>query len=138
MTTRRAGPWKQASTSTRTAEAWNRLGAYFERHGETDKAEAAYLRAVKADADFLHPLRPPGGLALSASAWRQAFDESANAIAMNPVEYPIAYVDYALAALNLNRWDIAAEAIAGDTDHRRDRAAAVKRRIQELEAKTPR
>ena len=111
------------------AEAWNQLGWEFEQAGTIIEAESAYQKALGLDPVFIEPRVRLAGLALAQSRWLQAQDESAKAIAMNAVEYPISYLYRSLAELNLNQWDAAErdarEALPANADHSMDLAEYV-------------
>jgi tetratricopeptide (TPR) repeat protein len=103
------------------AVAWSELGATLEHLKDVDGARKAYERALAADPKFVDPYLQLARLELDGRQWQDAADATSQAIKLDPVNYPSAYVFNSLAEYNLKHLDVAEasarEALKLDTSH---------------------
>ena len=85
------------------AVAWFALGDLQRGQGRLDAATASYKSAIAADAKYVSPYDRLAFLAVQGGNWKDAESYSKQAIALNPVEVPTAFLYNAVAALNLNQ-----------------------------------
>jgi tetratricopeptide (TPR) repeat protein len=85
------------------AAAWYELGGIHERESRKPEAAAAYRQATEADPRFIKPFVALAALAIEDKDWQSALDFSERAIALNPIEFPRAYLLHALACSHLDK-----------------------------------
>lgn len=85
------------------AAAWHELGGLHERESRKTEAAAAYRKAIEADPRFIKPFVSMAGLAIEDKDWQSALGFSERAIALNPVEFPRAFLLHALACSHLDK-----------------------------------
>jgi tetratricopeptide (TPR) repeat protein len=89
------------------AAAWFALGEILESENDTPAAIHSYHDAIRTDPRFIKPFVALADLALRASDWPRALQYAERALALNPVEFPRAFLQHALAASHLGLLDIA-------------------------------
>ncbi len=108
------------------AAAWSHLGAAFKEQSKATEARAAWEHAVQADPKYIPPYVQLTELDLAEKHPEAAIDIASRAVAMNPLEFPELYFNYAIANYNLKHYDVAERsarrAIDVDTDHEVPRA----------------
>ena len=111
------------------AAAWYGLGEARLKQGDTEKVREAFAQALAADPKYLKPYLPLASLAMGEKKWEEAADTTGKLVRLDPVDYPQAWMDNAIANLNLHKLDAAEEsargAIKADTEHRFPRSEYV-------------
>jgi len=90
------------------ATAWLRLGQVYQATCFPDDARAAFASAIREDPRFVLPYLELARLAAAEGAWEEALDLTNHAIALDPIDYPLAFYLNSLANLKLQRLDEAA------------------------------
>ena len=91
----------------RYAAAWLGLGEVYEQRDHLSEARGAYAKAIAADGQYLFPYEHLWRMDVKESRWKEAADESAKVLRLNPYEFPQAYYFNAVSNLVLNRLDAA-------------------------------
>lgn len=103
------------------AIAWSELGTALEQLKDVDGARKAYQQALAADPKFVNPYLQLAHIDLDRQQWQSAADTSSQAIRLDPLNFPSAYVYNSLAEYNLKHLDAAEasarEALKLDTSH---------------------
>jgi len=117
------------------AVAWYDLGRIQEQDRNIAGARTSYEKALAADARFMSPYVQLAEMAAQDRNWTELADTTDRLLKLDPVDYPAAYFDNAVANLNLGRIGEAEKsARAGeklDTSHRYPKLAQVLSRILE-------
>jgi len=117
------------------AVAWYELGRIQEQDQNIAEARTCYEKALAADARFMSPYVQLAEMAAKDRNWTELADTTDRLLKLDPVDYPVAYLDNAVANLNLGRLSEAEKsARAGvklDTSDRYPKLAQVLARILE-------
>lgn len=85
----------------RDAEAWHELGLLHKERGDEANARAAFEKAHAMDAKYVPPLVQLSALALRRQDWERVVEFSGKASAINPVDFPEAWLYSATARVKL-------------------------------------
>jgi Flp pilus assembly protein TadD len=103
------------------AEAWDELGNVLQSQKMNADARKAYMEAVASDARYPKPYLDMARLSATEANWKDALEQTAALLRLEPQGNPQAYYYSAVAHYNLDQYDQAAEsaqqAIKLDTAH---------------------
>ena len=104
------------------ATAWNELGRIQMDRGQMDAARQSFNTAIKADPKYVHPYLQLSLIALKAARWQELADVTAQAVKLDPFDYPEAFLFNGAANWNLKHFDVAEKSIRQaerlDSQHR--------------------
>src|SRR5579863_9902526 len=89
----------------RYATAWYQLGRLQLRKNDAVSAKHSFEQSVAADPKYVNPYDGLAQLAMQASEWKNVIDITGKLVSLNPVNFPDAYYDAALANCNLKNFD---------------------------------
>jgi tetratricopeptide (TPR) repeat protein len=89
----------------RYATAWYQLGRLQLRKNDAVSAKHSFEQSVAADPKYVNPYDGLAQLAMQASDWKNVIDITGKLVSLNPVNFPDAYYDAALANCNLKNFD---------------------------------
>jgi tetratricopeptide (TPR) repeat protein len=89
----------------RYATAWYQLGRLQLRKNDGPTAKHSFEQSVAADPKYVNPYDGLAQLAMQASDWKNVIDITGKLLSLNPVNFPDAYYDAALANCNLKNFD---------------------------------
>ncbi len=89
------------------AAGWFELGKVYEQRNHLDEAREAYLKATKADGNFVNPYERLYMMALHDTDWKSAAELTDKVLHLNPYEFSGAYYANAIANAQLHNWDAA-------------------------------
>jgi tetratricopeptide (TPR) repeat protein len=89
----------------RYATAWYQLGRLQLRKNDGPSAKHSFEQSVAADPKYVNPYDGLAQLAMQASDWKNVIDITGKLVSLNPVNFPDAYYDAALANCNLKNFD---------------------------------
>jgi tetratricopeptide (TPR) repeat protein len=89
----------------RYATAWYQLGWLQLRKKDTTSAKHSFEQAVAADSKYVNPYDGLAQLAMQANDWHNVIDITSKLISLNPVNFPDAYYDNAVANCYLSNFD---------------------------------
>ena len=118
-----ARPLLEAATTSypQYAIAWFDLGWIYQEAGDLAKAQNAYEQAMAADPKYIKPFIQVGTILYKQAKWKELAAITAQAIKLNPVEFPSAYVYNAFSNLQLGDAKTAEagarQAVKIDTNH---------------------
>ncbi len=102
--------------------AWYHLGVILFQQKKLEEARTAFAKAIDADPSFVLPYLASAQLALQQKRWAEVVEETEKLIALDPLDFPQAYLMQAMAQGGLRNLDAAEksarEAIRLDTGHR--------------------
>lgn len=111
------------------ADAWFALGLVLENRQQPQAAREAYQRALQIDGNYVRPYFQLAALASAQGDWQQVAELTDKGLALNPVEFPAAYLYNSVAHYNLGHLDLAEErarrALLIDNEHRLPRLEVV-------------
>lgn len=96
---------KATSIYPKYAAAWYDLGRVLEANKELAEAKKAYEASIEADRKYVNPYLNLSGLYARESNWEKTAELSAQAVRLNPFEFPQMHFFNAVANLNLNKLD---------------------------------
>ncbi len=103
------------------AIAWFELGRIYQDGGDLAKAQHAYEQAMTSDPKYIKPFIQVGTILYKQAKWKELAAVTSQAIKLNPVEFPSAYVYNALSNLTLGDSKTAEasarQAVKIDTNH---------------------
>lgn len=86
------------------AAAWSQLGMIYAGSQQTEKARAAFTKAIAADPQYIPPYLGLGNLLLETQEYQAAVDTAGKALQLNPNAQLASFVQ-AVGNYNLNRFD---------------------------------
>ncbi|MFZ0594856.1 MAG: tetratricopeptide repeat protein [Bryobacteraceae bacterium] len=89
------------------AVAWYDLGRLQQSSHDVENAHKSYEAAIAADSKYVNPYDALAGMAAEQSKWQEAADRSKQAVDLNPVEFPSAWLYNAFANYNLKHYELA-------------------------------
>ncbi len=91
----------------RFAMAWFELAALDDARGLPDEAAREYRQAIEADPVFISPYLRLANAAIHRNQWDQAAEYAARVIALDPENFPDAYLIHAVGSITQRRFDAA-------------------------------
>ena len=123
------GKWKDAQRSLeqavtiypKYAVAWNELGGLQIRQNDWTSAKQSFQQSIAADAKYVNPYDGLAQIAFQGSQWKDVVDTTTKLLALNPVNFPQAYLMNGIAEYYLHDFDagekIARQGIRVDDGH---------------------
>ncbi len=107
------GKWDEAQKSfekavqiyPRYATAWYQLGWLQVRKQDMQSAKHSFEQSVAADAKYVNPYDGLAQIAMQANDWHAVIDVTSKLISLNPVNFPDAYYDNAVANCYLGNFE---------------------------------
>jgi tetratricopeptide (TPR) repeat protein len=87
------------------AEAWFELGRLFQGQKRSEEARSAYKKAIDADKLYIGPYIGLAQLAAEEKRWSEVADNTDQALALDPLAFPVGYFLNSLAYYNLGKMD---------------------------------
>src|ERR1051326_9218171 len=135
------GKWRAAedefhdvtTAAKRSASAGLCLVMIQEREGDAVAAKKSYKEAIRVEAECVLPHVYAAALEVTRGDWQEAFNDSNQAIQVDPQAFPGAWLTNAWANLNLHQMDLAEksarEGIKLDAEHRFPELGSEERRV---------
>jgi VWFA-related protein len=101
----RAGFERAVQLDPGFAEAWFQLGQMQKLQKQSDAARQSFEAAMRADPNYLPPYVQLAGLLWATEDWVHAVEVTDRIIALNPTDYPVAYLTNGVAHYNLGQKD---------------------------------
>jgi hypothetical protein len=98
---------KAVAIYPRFALAWHELGHLHARRGDFDSAKSAFHQAIAADAKFIKPYVGLARLEAAREAWPEVARITGEALRLNAVDVPEAWILHGIANLALGRTEAA-------------------------------
>ncbi len=89
----------------RYATAWFQLGRLQLRKDDAQSAKHSFEQSVAADPKYVNPYDGLAQIAMQARDWQSVIDITGKLVSLNPVNFPDAYYDNAVANCNLKNFD---------------------------------
>jgi tetratricopeptide (TPR) repeat protein len=89
----------------RYATAWFQLGRLQLRKDDAQSAKHSFEQSVAADPKYVNPYDGLARIAMQARDWQNVIDITGKLVSLNPVNFPDAYYDNAVANCNLKNFD---------------------------------